>query len=88
MGTARDRARRAHLPDLPDERTYRHVRAHLTAIGGRFRRNARAIEDPQSPLRLITGVGAATGFSAFVELAAPRGTSCDGSHGVAERDCG
>ncbi|WP_331773287.1 hypothetical protein OG948_58880 (plasmid) [Embleya sp. NBC_00888] len=83
--TARDRARRARLPDLPDERTYRDVRDHLTAMGERFRRNARALEDPQSPLRPITGVGAATGFSAFAELAAPRGdflrwvTRCGGA---------
>jgi hypothetical protein len=38
----------------------------------RFRRNALAIESPRSPLQPITGLGPATGYSAFVELRTPQ----------------
>ncbi|APE24520.1 MULTISPECIES: aminotransferase class I/II-fold pyridoxal phosphate-dependent enzyme [Streptomyces] len=70
--TAQDCIHRAGLPDLPDEETYRRVRDHLTAMGERFRRNALAIASPQSPLRPVTGLQPATGYSAFAELRTPR----------------
>ncbi|MEU8759534.1 aminotransferase class I/II-fold pyridoxal phosphate-dependent enzyme [Streptomyces sp. NPDC048659] len=69
---AQDCAHRANLPALPDEETYRRVRGHLTSMSERFRRNALALADPRSPLRPITGLEPATGYSTFAELRAPQ----------------
>lgn len=63
---------RAGLPALPEEETYRRVRDHLTVMSERFRRNALAVAGPQSPLRPITGLQPATGYSTLAELRAPQ----------------
>ncbi|MGX1887630.1 aminotransferase class I/II-fold pyridoxal phosphate-dependent enzyme [Streptomyces sp. NPDC055287] len=68
-----DTVRRAGLPALPDEETYRSARDHLTVMSERFRHNARALEAPTSPLGRITGLEPAAGYSAFAELRAPPG---------------
>ncbi|WP_338673879.1 hypothetical protein V1460_12985 [Streptomyces sp. SCSIO 30461] len=67
---AQDCVRRAGLPELPDEETYRRVRNHLAAMSKRFRRNARALE--ASPLRRITGLDPSAGYSTFAELGTPQ----------------
>ncbi|MGW7327097.1 aminotransferase class I/II-fold pyridoxal phosphate-dependent enzyme [Streptomyces sp. NPDC054840] len=69
---AQDSVHRAGLPALPDEETYRRVRDHLTVMSERFRHNAHALECPRSPLRRITGLEPAAGYSAFVELRTPQ----------------
>ncbi|MFJ2744804.1 hypothetical protein ACIO3O_34685 [Streptomyces sp. NPDC087440] len=69
---AQDCVRRAHLPALPDEEIHHRARAHLTAMGNRFRHNAEALTDPASPLRQIEGLAPAAGYSAFAELHPPQ----------------
>lgn len=65
---AKDSVRRAGMPALPDEETYRRVRDHLTVMAERFRRNAHALDGPGSPVRRIRGMEPAAGYSAFAEL--------------------
>ncbi|MFI0220368.1 hypothetical protein [Streptomyces lydicus] len=69
---AQDSVRRAGLPTLPDEETHRRVRDHLTVMSERFQRNALTVEGPRSPLRRITGLEAAVGYSTFAELRTPQ----------------
>ncbi|MEU8779473.1 hypothetical protein [Streptomyces sp. NPDC048606] len=69
---SRDSVRRSGLAALPGEETYRRVRAHLTVMGERFRRNAHTLESPGSPVRRVPGMKPAAGYSAFVELSTPQ----------------
>ncbi|MGW7199552.1 hypothetical protein [Streptomyces chryseus] len=69
---AQDSVRRAGLPALPEEETYRRVCHQLTVMGQRFHRNAQALDAPSSPLRRIPDLEPAAGYSAFAELRTPQ----------------